>query len=253
MVMLAWSASAQAQVFTETFGNAPGRVSNPNVPSNFAFVATGYISDGQYAVMPPQNITGATSTTWWVDLASDHTGDTGGALMVINAGTALSDMYRRDLEVQPGQSYRISAWRYVVNGSGRAMDGPISWSLQMRNTATDTMVVDSGPIPSTARGEWLESSYDFTVPIDCNPVGTGVPGRMALKNQSPVDGGNDFYIDDISVTSIPAAADQPEFCPTGRSTATAVPALDTAGLGLLSLLGAGVGALALRRRRRMDD
>ncbi|WP_436278405.1 IPTL-CTERM sorting domain-containing protein [Ottowia thiooxydans] len=38
--------------------------------------------------------------------------------------------------------------------------------------------------------------------------------------------------------------------PPVAATPTAVPTLDVAGLGLLGLLSAGVGALALRRRNR---
>lgn len=247
LVMLASGVSAQAQTFTETFGNATGRVSNAYVP-NFTFSASGDIGDGSYAVMPPQNITTSTGRPWWSDLVSDHTGDTGGALMVLNAGSALNDFYRRDFSIQPGHSYRISAWRYVVNGNGGAgATDPISWSLQIRNPSTNETLVQSGALPSTATKSWIQSTYDFAVPVDCKTVGVGVPARLAVTNQSPITAGNDFYIDDISVQDITPNDALDKFCP---ARATSVPTLDMGGLGLLSLLGAAAGAVALRRRKR---
>lgn len=216
MVMLAYGSSAQAQVFTETFGNAPGRVSNSYVPAgNFSFVASGDVNDGSYTVMPPQNITASTpGQPWWTNLPSDHTGDAGGALMVLNAGTALNEFYQRDFELQPGHSYRISAWRFVVNGNGGAgSTNPISWSLQVRNPSSNATLVESGDLPSTLTQAWFESTYEFTVPVDCKASGTGVPARLALTNRSPITGGNDFYIDDISVADITPNDALDKFCP----------------------------------------
>ncbi|MBK6614061.1 hypothetical protein [Ottowia sp.] len=239
LVLLAYGASAQAQAFTETFGNAAGRVSNAYVP-NFGFAASGAVTDGNYTVMPPQGIVASTGDAYWTNLPDDHTG--GGALMVLNAGPALNEFYVRDFNTLPGHTYRISAWRYVVNGNGgTGATAPISWSLQVRDPSNDAIRVESGAIPSTPTQAWIESTYEFTVPANCAAARTPVPARLALTNQSPVTSGNDFYIDDISVTDITPH----DVCP-----ATPVPALDTAGLGLLGLLSAGMGALALRRRKR---
>lgn len=216
LATLICSASVQAQTFTETFGNSAGRVSSAYVPgSNFSFVSSGDVKDGQYAIMPPQNITASTpGQTWWANLSSDHTGDPGGALMVLNAGNALNEFYQRDFVLQPGHSYRISAWRYVVNGDGGAgSTKPISWSLQVRNPSTNATLVESGDLPSTVTQAWFESTYEFTVPIDCKAVGAGVPARLALTNRSPITGGNDFYIDDISVADITPNDALDKFCP----------------------------------------
>lgn len=216
LATLTCGASAHAQTFTETFGNAAGRVSNAYVPSgNFTFAASGAVNDGFYTVMPPQNITASTpGQPWWTNLPSDHTGDTGGALMVLNAGNALNEFYQRDFEVQAGHSYRISAWRYVVNGNGGAgSTNPISWALQVRNPSTNAPLAQSGDLPSTVTQDWFESTYEFTVPIDCKASGTGVPARLALTNRSPITGGNDFYIDDISVVDITPNDALDKFCP----------------------------------------
>lgn len=213
LLLLAYGASAHAQVFTEDFGTATGRVNNSYVPSgNFTYKATGAVPDGHYTIMPPTNVTTSTGDAYWADLPSDHTG--GGAVMVLNAGPALNEFYVRDFQVQPGHSYRITAWRYVVNGNGGAgSTNPISWSLQVRNPTTNATLVESGDLPSTVTQDWFESTYEFTVPVDCKASGAGVPARLALTNRSAVTGGNDFYIDDISVADITPNDALDKFCP----------------------------------------
>ncbi len=252
LVLLAWGASAQAQVvFKETFGSAPGRVSSSYVPSGFTYAGSGDVTDNYYTITAPASL-GPPSTpgqTWW-DKVPDHTGDTNGAVLVVNAGNVLTDMYQRDFTVLPGHSYRISAWRWVVNGVGGAGGtGPLSWSLQLRDPSNNVTKLQSGNIASTGIKQWLESTYEFTVPVDCKTVGQGVPARLAVVNGTAETNGNDFYVDDISVTDFTPQGALAEFCPTPRPPA-AVPTLDLAGLGLLGLLGAGMGAFALRRRKR---
>lgn len=74
-------------------------------------------------------------------------------------------------------------------------------------------------------------------------------GRRDKISDSPVSGSNDG-------ASCPTVAlfeplpDDPNLPVNPAQVVAAVPALDVAGLGLLSLLGAGAGALALRRRKR---
>lgn len=247
--MLTYGAIAKAQVFTETFGNSPTRVSNLYVPSgNFAFAGSGSVSDGSYTVMRPQGITTSTGDNYWTNLTSDHTGDNGGALMVLNAGPELREVYLRDFNVQPGTSYEISAWRYVVNGNGGAgSTNPVSWSLQMRNPANNSTLAQSGPLASTPTQAWVKSTYQFTVPADCQTTGVGVPARLALTNQTAAINGNDYYIDDISVSVIATNNALDQYCP---APANPVPTLGQWALMLLSMTLAGFAALRLRGSRR---
>lgn len=233
--MLSHGVAAQAQtVFVETFGSSAARVNNAYVPAgNFAYKASGVVGDGDYTVMPPQNIAGSTGSAYWTDLPSDHTGDPSGALMVLNAGPALNEFYVRDFNVQPGHKYRVSAWRYVVNGDMTTLPapgGPISWRMEVRDPGTGNALVQSGDLPSTSTGTWLESTYEFTA-----PQSVGAQARLALVNRSPVTSGNDFYIDDISVVDITPAA---------------VPTLEEWALMLLSVTLVGLAALGLRRSGR---
>lgn len=263
VAMFAAVATAQAQtVFLETFGNAQNRVDDanaegrvidpyPNVSIGITNAATGSVADGFYTVMSPLSTSTSTGQSFWTE-TEDHTGDTEGAVMVLNAGDTTDEIYVREFDMEPGKSYRVSAWRFVVNGGADANhDDPINWAMGVvrddRGAADDDyFLVEPENVASTTRNEWEETVYEFSVPVDCDAMGENVPGIFTLYNRTNIVSGNDLYIDDIMVEEIPPIGDV-ELCP---SPITSVPTLDIAGLGLLSLLGAGLGAFAMRRRRR---
>ena len=216
--------NAQTVVFHETFGNANDRVSSPYVPQALPGQEPGYysprltgeIEDGTYAIMRPQAVR---SISTWENLPTDHSGDPTGALMVLNAGSTLSDYYRRNFDVKAGASYEISVWRYVVNANGSA---PIAWSLQVKQVNSGTVLVNSGPISNTTTLAWEQSTFSFTIPASCAAAATGSQATMALTNQSPIAAGNDIYIDDIKVTELPLDPSLPSACPSERSAVDAV-------------------------------
>lgn len=241
LAVLACSAAAQAQttVFLETFGNDSARASSPYVPRSrptdnpgyYTPQLTGPVPDGTYTIMRPQNVTGI--AVYWANLAQDHTdqaagaGGTTGALMVLNAGSSPDQFYRRNFDVEAGHSYRVSVWRYVVNGDftsppySSTSPGPIAWSLQVQNVNSGTVLLESPDIVSSASRTWEESRYEFTVPPNCATLPGGTQASLSLRNRSAVIEGNDFYIDDISVTRLPYDPTLPGSCPTEHSAVTA--------------------------------
>ena len=229
--LAATAAQAQTVILNETFGSSADRVASPYVPRSqvadpgyYGARLTGPVVDGSYTIMRPQNINASTASTYWPDPPGsvDHTGDPGGALMVLNAGSGLDLFYRRTFAVQPGFSYRISVWRYTVNPDlTQNPPGPIEWSLQVHDVGTNITRVESGPIPNTARHVWEESVFTFTVPATCAAAASGGQAELALRNQSPITGGNDIYIDDITVTRLPVVPGTPETCPTVTSSISA--------------------------------
>lgn len=142
----------------------------------------------------------------------------------------------------------------MVNGAnGGGSSDPLFWSFQIRDPATNAPIrdpatnqplYDSGPLSSgNTRLQWVRSTYEFRVPLDCSSVGRAIPARLAITNQSAIVNGNDFYIDDISVEDTTPSGSVENAC------YKAVPVMGAGGLGLLSLMGAFAGAVALRRRR----
>lgn len=221
--------NAQTVVFHETFGNADARVSSPYVPQArpgqepgyYSPRLTGAIPDGTYTIMRPQAV--QSISAYWVNLPTDHSGDPTGALMVVNAGSILSDFYRRNFDVKPGFSYEISVWRYVVNADLTANPPkPVAWSLQVKQVNSGTVLVNSNLISNnpTVRA-WEESKFSFTIPASCAEA-RGMQATMALTNQSPITSGNDIYIDDIKVTELPLDPSLPSACPSERSAVDAV-------------------------------
>ena len=221
--------NAQTVVFHETFGNADARVSSPYVPQAlpgqdpgyYSPRLTGTIDDGTYAIMRPQAVQPG-GGSWWVNLPTDHSGDPTGALMVLNAGSTLSDFYRRNFDVKAGASYEISVWRYVVNADLTANPPkPVAWSLQVKQVNSGTVLVNSNPISNTTTRTWEQSTFRFTIPASC-ATATGSQATMALTNQSPITRGNDIYIDDINVTELPLDPSLPSACPSEHSAVDAV-------------------------------
>ena len=220
--------NAQTVVFHETFGNANDRVSSPYVPQALPGQEPGYysprltgeIEDGTYAIMRPQAVR---SISTWENLPTDHSGDPTGALMVLNAGSTLSDFYRRNFDVKAGASYEISVWRYVVNADLTANPSkPVAWSLQVKQVNSGDVLVNSDPISNTTTSAWEQSTFSFTIPASCAAAATGSQATMALTNQSPITAGNDIYIDDIKVTELPLDPSLPSACPSERSAVDAV-------------------------------
>ena len=74
-------------------------------------------------------------------------------------------------------------------------------------------------------------------------------GRRDKISDSPASGANDGASCPTMALFEPLPPD-PGLPPLPPPAVTSVPTLDLAGLGLLSLLGAGAGALGLRRRQR---
>lgn len=227
----ATSALAQASsadyIFFEDFGSAQMRVASQYVPSAgvdtglgsqafYQFSTAGGIPDGRYAIMPPSQMAPTGADGYWDFGATDHTtGTANGAMMVLNAGDKFNQFYRRAFEVQPGKSYRISVWRYVVNGNmSTNPHGPVYWDLEVQQVNSEAVIGRSGNIGNTVKNQWEQSSWDFIVPLSCDAgQASSLQATMALRNKSPVTGGNDIYIDDISVQEIPNAIDVVE-CPT---------------------------------------
>jgi hypothetical protein len=171
------------------------------------------IENNHYAVIAPANIrddypvpfywfwtgpepVGNTSGGAGNPATNDHTGNANGAVMVINAGTTLNDFYQRQVTLVPGNSYRLSVWMYLVNASAM-------FSMGVKDGVTNGVLGSyTSPFIST-EDSWVQYSYDFTYPSSC-PVNGNI--KIFVGNAFSTLGGNDYYIDDISLTTIAGPA-----------------------------------------------
>lgn len=223
--------SAQV-IFNETFGQTTTRQTSPYMPSGSYTWADPngtqnqkQIENNCYAVIAPAHIRDAWPVpAWWFWTGpepvgntwggannpatpngnADHTGNSNGAVLVVNAGTILDGFYRRTANLAPGNTYRLSAWVYLVNPSSM-----ISMRL-IDPEDGDVLGSYTSPFLGTA-GSWQQLVYEFTFPASCASMGRDVIVHMAngLSNNS----GNDYYIDDIVLERVPFTGANVIACP----------------------------------------
>jgi len=201
-------------IFYDSFGQHTTRVTTPYMPSgSYVFAdpngtaSAKEIQDNYYAVIDPRHIADAgqssyfwtsTSPTSFIPSGSrpyytaDHTGNTNGAVMVVNAGTTINYLYKRDLALKTGFRYRFSFWIYVVSRSSQ-------FSMEVVNSTNNTNKTFTGPVLNT-EGVWTQYTLDFPVPLSATNITNNV--STGLQNKYSLVMGNDYYIDDILLSTL---------------------------------------------------
>ena len=239
------SAAAQAQtVFLDTFGPSVERATSPYVPDRYvpgagmvdtdvfthgdqfyhfadvtapAGEAAGEdknrlaVDNGYYAVGHPQRV-GLKSpyiNDGWYQflpsiLATDHTGDDG-SVLAVNAGKVRNEFYRRAVSLTPGTTYKLSAAVFVTKS-------PATIRFEVQDGATGGVLADSGTTVSytSVSTTWVVHDLLFTVPTSCN---ASANYSVALRNALSANNENDFYIDDVKLEVVSAAAADLTACP----------------------------------------
>ncbi|TYP96705.1 hypothetical protein C7447_1061, partial [Tenacibaculum adriaticum] len=219
-------------IFTENFGETTTRQTSIYMPTGtFAFgdpngtVNEKAIENNHYAVIDPNHIVddypnpyywfwtgnqpvGNTGGDNGNPATDDHTtGDTNGAVLVVNAGTTLSDFYERQVSLELDQCYRLSVWMYVVNAGAQI-------TLEAKDVSNGS-VLGFETIPFTSTEDvWTEYTLDFKIPAGC----TSADVALALRNNNSNNSGNDFYIDDIQLEKLTLCTglEQTITCPVGK-------------------------------------
>ncbi len=201
-------------IFFENFGQHTTRVSSIYMPAgSYTFASASgssdekEIQDNYYAVVDPRHIADAnpssyfwtsTSPTSFIPTGSrhyytaDHTGDTNGAVMVVNAGTTVNYIYKRPLVLKAGFRYRFSCWIYVVARSSQ-------FSMEVVNSTNSTTNTFLGSV-LTNEGVWTQYNLDFPVPLSATNTYNDV--IAGLQNNYKLIDGNDYYIDDILLSTL---------------------------------------------------
>ena len=201
-------------IFFENFGQHMTRVKSQYMPAgSYVFAdASGSsnekeIQDNYYAVIDPRHIADANPASYyWTSTSptyttpngarpfytTDHTGDANGAVMVVNAGTTVNYIYKRPVTLKTGFRYRFSFWIYVVARSSQ-------FGMEVVNATNATTKSFEGPLLAQ-EGTWTRYDLDFPVPLSAtnttNDVTAGLQNKYSLIN------GNDYYIDDILLSTL---------------------------------------------------
>ncbi|MFI0430248.1 hypothetical protein, partial [Mariniflexile sp. HMF6888] len=188
---------------TNSFNFAdPNTLDNPlttggNYNSNENIYAN-EIENNYYAVIAPANIytTYASGYTpqfqLWNTTISDHTGNPNGAVMAINGGTTLNSLYKRQVALVPGKSYKLTFWLYVVNAQS-------SLTAKIISPSGNTVLAsgDTGYLWLSSSA-WTQYTVEYSVQAECNSGNY----YISIENTFAQDLGNDFYIDDIEFSEI---------------------------------------------------
>lgn len=159
--------------------------------TNYTYTAQSFPRDGSYTVI---NTTSGSGTVWWS--ATDHTGNTGGYMMVVNASTSVSDyFYKKTVTgLCPGTTYEFAAWIVNLLRSSDINPPDVTFSILKTDGTTVIQSYNTGTIPRTSSGpEWKQFGFYFTTPADVSDV------IIKISNNSP--GGapaNDLALDDIT-------------------------------------------------------
>jgi gliding motility-associated-like protein len=206
--------SIKDTIFYDDFGQHISRASCPYMPGgSFKFADPALssdakeIQDGYYALVAPSHIADpGPASYFWPSSSStsytpsgakpytnDHTGNSNGAVMVINAGNTVNYLYKRSVTVPVKTMYRFSCWIYVVSKSSQI-------TLEARNTNTGTVVATYTTPVIAQEATWLYYSVDIPIPRTGTDSQAGL--TVGIKNESDVVQGNDYLIDDVLLTSL---------------------------------------------------
>ncbi|MEN2434120.1 hypothetical protein AAH994_01710 [Weeksellaceae bacterium A-14] len=225
LFMLQSMISMRAQVvFSEDFGTSEyptstndfGRKPSSYMPSGSFGYGTSYVNttnalaykidDNYYAVVAPGYIRAGinpnNSGTWWTpaydqpNTVTDHSGNTNGAAMIINAGNTLAPFYERTVTIEENSFYKASLWIYIVNTPVRIAIDIKDLSGNVLTTLNTDALTDA-----SYKGKWFEIPIYFKSNINCSSDRV----RVVFRNDYSQTNGNDYYIDDLSLSEISQA------------------------------------------------
>lgn len=193
---------------THTYGTNIGKFNQDvwNIDNGFyAIIAPSHIYD-MSKVMPDGNNIGWIGE-WWYNQnpkPADHTdGSLDGAVLVVNGGMVLNQYYRRVVQLEPGKTYKVSAFIYGAGGNKvgvnfEAQDiltEKVLGSSNIDHNITDFSDKADNVMRLKDQNTWEQKTWTFKAPNDANCINIAI----ALRNNISSDSGNDFFVDDITL------------------------------------------------------
>ena len=241
VVMLMCFAFAKAQlsfcsgttgtaIFEEDFGS--GLTNGPPLPAGvttYQFVNSGP-QDGQYTISNNAQELGSWFNT------PDHTGNTNGKMLIVNASFTADQFYRRSISgLCENTPYEFSAWiMNVLNGNNNPC-GPANIPIQVQFElwdSTDTTLLASGvmtPRQAETQATWIQYGLTFTTSAGQNGV------ILKMTNVGNGGCGNDLAIDDIAFK---ACGDDTAITDTATSSSLTTKCIDDPEVSLTLVAGA---------------
>ena len=138
-------------------------------------------NEGTYAVTTNPNLVHTNFASF-----PDHTGNTGGQMMVINGASASNtSIWCETITVQPNTTYDFSAW-----GASTTATNPAVLQFSINGTLLGTPLSLPG-----VNGQWAQFHATYA-------SGTNTSITICINDQQTATSGNDFAIDDIAFRQI---------------------------------------------------
>jgi gliding motility-associated-like protein len=181
-------------IINNTFGTG----SNPGAALSAATTAYLYKngdcpSDGFYTVIT--NTNGCFGNTWHA-ITSDHTGNTNGYFMLVNASIQPSAFFIDTVRgLCSNTTFQFAAWIANVLKPTACSPNPIQPNITFSIEKLDGTVLqtfNTNNIPATNNPQWIQYSYFFSTPLGVSDI------ILRMTNNAPGGCGNDIAIDDIT-------------------------------------------------------
>ncbi len=177
-------------IFTETFGS--GTNYGPQLPAGtttYNFIGNSGPQDGQYSI-------GRNTFSYGWNLPSDHTSDTNGKCLIVNASFSEGEFYRTTVAgLCEVTTYEFSSWLInILPNSGCGGNGiPVNVKFEIwDNTDTNLLASgDTGNIFGTSAPTWNQYGLVFQTLVGQTSV------ILKMINNGSGGCGNDLAIDDI--------------------------------------------------------
>lgn len=192
---LAQTGSLGDPVVHITFGSGTSTHAGPlaadSGSTSYTYSSNDFPSDGYYTI---ENTTAGAGNVWWS--ITDHTGNTGGYMMIVNASYAKTDyFYKREVDgLCGGTTYQFSAWAGNLLRSRDISPPDITFSILNATTGATIQSYDTGTIALQTSGfKWIQYAFNFTLPSTVSNV--------IIKMTNNSNGGapaNDLALDDIT-------------------------------------------------------
>lgn len=183
-------------VVNVTFGSdaTPKGPLKPGI-TNLRYTTSGCPNDGEYGIT---NMSfGCFNNTWHL-MVGDHTGDTGGRFMIVNASPDPSEFYVDTVSgLCANTTFEFATWVANVLKPSSCGGAGVKPNLTFRIETTTGVLLqkfDSGDIPFESQKVWKQYGTFFKTPAGVNRV------VLRITNNAPGGSqcGNDLALDDIT-------------------------------------------------------
>ncbi|MBC5838543.1 T9SS type B sorting domain-containing protein [Flavobacterium muglaense] len=155
----------------------------------YTYSASGKLDEGYYTIV--NTTTGLRDNAWHI--ITDHTGNTNGYMMVVNASTLATAgiFYTKTVtNLCPGTTYEFSAW--LMNVMTFTSPNPNVTFTVSTTSGTVLGTYNTGSLAVTSSGTWKQAGFYFTTGTESEVVIT------MLNNAVGAAPGNDLALDDIT-------------------------------------------------------